>query len=327
MVLFCTSCAQVPAISTHPWEVIPLPTESDLADIAFTDNPNRGWLVGSNSTLLETQDGGQTWQSRTLDLGERNYRFNSVSFSGQEGWIAGQPLLLLHTEDGGDSWSRIPLNEKLPGDPNLVVALDLGSVEMATNVGAIYQSSNGGKTWKAMVQQAVGVVRNISRANDGQYVTVSANGSFYSTWKPGQDAWQPHNRNSSRRIQNMGFGTNHRLWMLARGGQLQFSTPDGLSSSEDSEQASWEKPTYPQPRAGWGLLDLAYRTSEELWITGGSGELLCSVDGGQTWQQDRDVEDVPANLYKVLFLDADRGFVLGQRGTLLKYSNSATESV
>ncbi len=316
--LLCVSCSTIPSLSNQPWNLVPLPTESDLADIAFTGNANHGWLVGSNSTLLETQDGGETWQSKTLDLGDRNYRFNAVSFSGQEGWIAGQPLLLLHTNDGGASWSRIPLSEKLPGDPNMVVALGPQSAEMATNIGAIYQTSDGGKTWQAMVQQAVGVVRNISRSASGQYVTVSSNGSFYSTWAPGLDAWQPHNRNSSRRVQNMGFSQDNRLWMLARGGQLQFSQVDDLES--------WEDATYPEPRANWGLLDLAYRTSEELWIVGGSGDLLCSLDGGETWQKDRDMEDVPANFYKVLFLDDGRGFVLGQRGTLLKYQDASRQA-
>ncbi len=44
-----------------------------------------------------------------------NYRFNSISFSGEEGWIVGKPAILLHTTDGGKNWERIPLSAKLPG--------------------------------------------------------------------------------------------------------------------------------------------------------------------------------------------------------------------
>jgi len=48
---------------------------------------------------LETTDGGQTWQPKSLEL-DQNYLFSSVSFVGQEGWIAGEPSILLHTDDG-----------------------------------------------------------------------------------------------------------------------------------------------------------------------------------------------------------------------------------
>lgn len=134
-------------------------------------------------------------------------------------------------------------------------------------------------------------------------------------WEPGQSAWSPHNRNSSRRIQNMGFTADGRLWMLARGGQLQFSTP------EDPE--NWDEAIYPEFSTSWGLLDLAYRTPDELWIGGGSGNLLRSIDGGVTWEKDRDVEDVPSNFYKVLFLNEETGFAIGQQGILLKYEGTS----
>ena len=316
--LFCVSCSKVPSLSYNPWQTVPLPTESTLQDIGFTNDPNHGWIVGSNSTILETKDGGKTWQKIELELGKLNYRLNSVSFAGDEGWIAGEPGLMLHTTDGGTSWSRIPLSEKLPGEPNTILALGPQSAEMSTTVGAIYQTKDAGQSWQAMVQEAVGVVRNISRSEDGKYVAVSARGNFYSTWEPGQTAWVQHNRNSSKRLQNMGFGKDGRLWLLARGGQLQFS------NAEDWE--AWEDTQYPELSSGWGLLDLAYRTTEEIWLVGGSGNVLCSFDGGQTWQKDQDLEDVPSNLYKVVFVTPEQGFIIGNNGSLLKYEEAPQEA-
>jgi len=313
--LFCVSCSRIPSLSNNPWKVINLPTQENILDLAFTGEPNHGWVVGSNSTLLETSDGGQTWQNRKLELGDQKYRFNSISFQDQEGWIAGEPSLLLHTTDGGKSWSRIPLSSKLPGNPNTVLALGPNSAEMTTNIGAIYQTQDSGQHWKAMVEQAVGVVRNIARSPDGKYIAVSAKGNFYSTWEPGLNAWVPHNRNSSRRVQNMGFTQDGGLWMLARGGQIQFTTAD---TPED-----WQEAEYPEPSASWGFLDLAYRTANEIWIAGGSGNLLRSVDGGKTWEKDREIEDIPSNLYKILFLNPEKGFIIGQQGILLKYEGAA----
>ncbi|MBF2047613.1 MAG: photosynthesis system II assembly factor Ycf48 [Leptolyngbya sp. IPPAS B-1204] len=316
-VLLCSSCARgfLPSTSYNPWQPVSLPTEETLSDVSFIDS-NHGWLVGKNATLLETKDAGKTWDLRALDLGdEQIYSFLSVSFSGPDGWIVGQPSILLHTTDGGKSWLRVPLSEKLPGAPYKITALGSQSAEMTTDVGAIYQTKDGGKTWKAMVQEAVGVLRNIARSDDGKYVAVSSRGSFYSTWAPGQPSWEPHNRNSSRRLQNMGFGKDGRMWLLARGGIVQFS--------EDDTAESWEDPLSPEYATSWGLLDLAYRTPEEIWVAGGSGNLLVSFDGGKTWQKDRDVENVPSNFYRIVFVSPEQGFILGQEGTLLRYQQAA----
>ncbi|MDY6785937.1 MAG: photosynthesis system II assembly factor Ycf48 [Cyanobacteriota bacterium] len=313
---FCASCSSLNDVSYNPWKPIDLPTEARLLDIAFTGNdPQHGWLVGSKTTLFETTDGGNTWNERQLDLEEENATFTSVSFSGGEGWIVGEPSILLHTTDGGQTWSRVTLSAKLPGSPYSIVALGSNSAEMTTDVGAIYKTEDGAKTWKALVQGAVGVVRNLARSPQGEYVAVSSRGNFYSTWEPGQDVWAPHQRNSSRRLQNMGFAPDGRLWLVARGGQLQFT------NSQDREE--WDEVNYPEPGTSWGLLDVAYRTPEEIWVSGGSGNLLVSFDGGSTWQKDRKVEEVPSNLYRILFTDADTGFILGDRGHLLEYQSEA----
>ncbi|MCX7596237.1 MAG: YCF48-related protein, partial [Fischerella sp.] len=99
VVIMCVGCSKVPSTSYNPWEIISIDTDAKLLDIAFTGNPQHGYLVGSNATLLETKDGGETWQPIKLQLDDNKYRFNSISFAGEEGWIVGEPSLLLHSTD------------------------------------------------------------------------------------------------------------------------------------------------------------------------------------------------------------------------------------
>ncbi len=301
------------SLKTGTWHRVELPTKATLLDIAFSSsNPDSGWLVGTDGVLLETKDGGKTWEPRNLELGDGIYRFVSVSFVGDEGWIAGKPSLLLHTDDAGKSWTRIGLSSKLPGDPTLIRAIDAQTAEMATDVGAIYRTSDRGQNWKALVTQAVGNIRNLYRADDGKYIAVSAKGNFYSTWSPGDIAWTQHNRNSSRRVQRMGYAPDGRIWMLNRGGQLQFTK----STTVDS----WEKPQYPKAAQGIGFLDLAYQDDQNVWVTGGNSILLHSQDNGKSWVRDESLAGSGANFYSILFVGSDRGYILGQDGSLLAYS-------
>nr|AIU44631.1 hypothetical protein [Cyanophora paradoxa] len=298
------------------WKQIPLNTDEILLDIGFVpDQPQRGWLLGTRTTLFETTDKGQTWELRSLNLEDDKYRLNSISFSGKEGWVTGKPAILLHTTDGGSSWSRIPLSNQLPGDPALITALGTGKAELATDIGAIYRTENSGQTWKAQIQEPLGVIRTVARSENGAYVAVSAKGNFYSTWKEGDEKWVSHPRQSSRRIQSMGFTNNNRLWMLTRGGQLWFSPSDSF------DEPNWEGPKTPEGKVGFGLglLNLAFRTPTEIWVSGGSGILLSSQDSGTTWKKETSTENIPSNFYKISFIDKQVGFVLGNQGTLLRY--------
>ena len=61
------------------------------------------------------------------------------------------------------------------------------------------------------------------RDKNGNYIAIGSRGNLFLTWSPGQDYWVPHNRGSSRRIQNMGFIGNdvkNGIWMTLNGGSL-----------------------------------------------------------------------------------------------------------
>ena len=301
----------LPAASASPWQPVDIHTKSNPLAVAFTDSQH-GFLVGSNRLILETDDAGASWEERALDLpAEENFRLISVDFSGDEGWIVGQPGLLLHSTDRGQSWSRLFLDTKLPGEPYLVTALGRSSAELATNVGAVYRTRDSGNSWQAEVEDAAGAVRDLRRSADGRYVSVSGLGNFFATWNPGEGVWTPHQRVSSQRLQAMGFQPDGGLWMLARGAQLRFSAD--ANSADD-----WSKPIIPITN-GYGYLDMAWDPSGTIWAGGGSGTLLSSADGGKTWKKDPVGAQQPTNFSRIDFLPDGKGFVLGERGSLLRW--------
>ena len=91
-----TGCVStgLPVAAASPWQAVPLETSSSPLDVAFSDS-SHGFLVGSNRLIMETNDGGASWQERALDLPvDENFRLISIDFRGKEGWIVGQPGLL-----------------------------------------------------------------------------------------------------------------------------------------------------------------------------------------------------------------------------------------
>ena len=304
----------VPMATSSPWQALDLDTQANPLDVAFTDS-SHGYLVGSNRMIRETNDGGAHWNERSLDLpDEENFRLISIDFNGDEGWIAGQPGLLMHSEDGGQNWTRLFLDTKLPGEPYLITALDRHSAELATNVGAVYETHNDGASWEAKVTDAAGAVRDLRRSNDGSYVSVSGLGNFYATWEPGDSVWQVHQRVSSQRLQSIGFQPDGNLWMVARGAQIRLN-------DEPGDFDSWSKAIIPITN-GYGYMDLAWDDDGNIWAGGGNGTLLVSQDGGDSWENDPVGDRQPSNFTRMVF-DGEHAFVLGERGNLLRWIGNA----
>ena len=305
---------RLPTATTSPWQALNLDTEANPLDVAFTD-PSHGYLVGSNRMIRETNDGGATWNERSLDLpDEENFRLISIDFNGDEGWIAGQPGLLMHTSDGGQNWTRLFLDTKLPGEPYLITALGRHSAEMATNVGAVYETHDDGGSWEALVTDAAGAVRDLRRGEDGSYVSVSSLGNFYATWQPGDAVWQVHQRVSRQRLQRIGFQPDGNLWMVARGAQIRLN-------DEAGNLESWSKAIIPITN-GYGYMDMAWDNDGAIWAGGGNGTLLVSRDGADSWEIDPVGDRQPSNFTRMVF-DGAHAFVLGERGNLLRWVGNA----
>merc|ERR1719454_1365360 len=334
------------ATAVKDWEVVNLPIISEtppiLFDIEFDNkDPKLGWIVGNRGTFLQTTDGGKSWAAKSfanLDPDEEiNYRFTKVSFKDGEGWIIGKPAILLHTRDGGASWERVPLSPKLPGDPYGIIALGPGKAEMSTSAGAIYVTENAGRNWTAQVRETIdatlnrvsssgvqgasyfsGSINSIQRDADGSYLAVSSRGNFYLTYKPGEEFWIPHNRETSRRITSMGFVKDRLtegLWMTTAGGEISKS-PSGIVDTQ-LINIPFEKV---QIRSGgYGLLDVAFLPDgTNAYAVGGGGTIFKSVDGGDSWKKDKSADDLPTNLYKMKFFPDGTGYILGSSGVLLR---------
>ena len=105
--------------------------------------------------------------------------------------------------------------------------------------------------------------------------------------------------------------------MLSRGAEIRFN--------EDSNNLeSWSKPIIPILN-GYNYLDMGWDPNGDIWAGGGNGTLIVSKDQGETWNSDPLASELPTNYIKIVFLDKEslddqKGFILGERGYILKWN-------
>ena len=141
---------------------------------------------------------------------------------------------------------------------------------------------------------------------------------FFSTLENDSDAWIAHQRASSKRVQSIGFNPEGSLWMLSRGAEIRFN-------EDTNDLENWSKPIIPILN-GYNYLDMGWDPNGDIWAGGGNGTLIVSKDQGKTWNKDPIASELPTNYIKIVFLDKEaldnqKGFVLGERGYILKWNS------
>ncbi|MEO0249440.1 MAG: YCF48-related protein, partial [candidate division WOR-3 bacterium] len=121
-------------VRTAEWKV-------DFKDVFFTDI-NNGWIIGDNGTIINTTNGGKTWENQNSGT---TANLNRIQFiNNKEGWIVGDKGTLLQTIDGRN-WRLQTLTQGNLVDLHFP---DKYNGWIVGEAGAIYYTSDAGKTWK-----------------------------------------------------------------------------------------------------------------------------------------------------------------------------------
>jgi photosystem II stability/assembly factor-like uncharacterized protein len=93
------------------WEIGPTGSKASFRGIS-TPSASTVWLCGSQSTVLRSIDGGESWFDCSPGLGELEIR-SIVAHSAIEACIAsaGTPAVILTTVDAGQSWKEVYRND------------------------------------------------------------------------------------------------------------------------------------------------------------------------------------------------------------------------
>jgi len=131
------------------WQQAEVPSRGALTGVYFHDR-DLGWVVGHDSVILRTSDGGKTWEIVHWAPEEESPLLDVWFSDADNGFAIGAYGSFYRTSDGGETWSLEPINEWDFHLNHIARAAD-GRLYMAAEAGVIYRSDDGGETWMELL--------------------------------------------------------------------------------------------------------------------------------------------------------------------------------
>lgn len=130
------------------WRQVTTPTRATLTAVAFAD-PQHGWAVGHDNTILHSRDGGDTW-AHQYPAGNQENSFLDVFFlDSRRGFAVGAYGLYYETRNGGATWSRRQIHDEELHYNRLSAGPD-GRLYLAVEGGLLLVSGDDGSTWEEL---------------------------------------------------------------------------------------------------------------------------------------------------------------------------------
>jgi photosystem II stability/assembly factor-like uncharacterized protein len=177
------------------WTQLIVPTRKTLNSIFFIDNSN-GWIVGHDSVILKTVDGGQQWQVMYEDTEAEQPLFDVLFISAKKGFAVGAYGAFLVSNDGGQSWQSSAIYGEDDFHLYSITRMPGGELIVSGEAGSVYLSINDGDSWEKIKTPYEGTYfGNIVLAND-RILLFGMRGHIYSSTDLGY-SWEKIESGSS----------------------------------------------------------------------------------------------------------------------------------
>jgi photosystem II stability/assembly factor-like uncharacterized protein len=192
----------------------------DLFSVHFVDN-NYGWAVGFFGTIINTNNGGLTWDRQKS--GTDNVLWKVFFVDQEHGWAVGSNGTILYTENGGKSRFGGILSGWKKQESNTDVHLfDVFFLNQYTGwvVGAdeILYTENGGRFWKKQQIGQAKHLRGVRFINKEDGWVVGTNKIFGT--KDGGRTWQVFDSGTQQWLHNIFFLDTNHGWISGGNGTM-----------------------------------------------------------------------------------------------------------
>lgn len=220
------------------WLQASSPVQSLLTAVFFI-NEQQGWAVGHDSTIINTQDGGLTWQIQQYLPELDKPLLDIIFFDTKHGLAIGAYGQSFRTTDGGVTWKKefydsllYPedkdyLDELKENDPEGYeietasilphfnrIHQDKDTLWLVGELGLMATSNDQGKTWQRLEEIYPGSFFSFAQLN-GVYIVAGLRGTTFVS--PDGESWQQLTTDTTASINDIRI-LNDRAILLANGG-------------------------------------------------------------------------------------------------------------
>jgi len=244
---------------------------ADVNDIFFIDG-STGWMLTNYSGIYKSTNRGLTWSEQEPRV---SYELNALYFTGEEnGIIVGNSGTLLRTTNGGNTWTYSKISSYNLND---ITFTDADTGWLCGDVGLIFKTVDGGGTWNQNYTGITDELHGISFCNSSSGTAVGENGTILYTADGGTN-WIPQYSGVFEKLNGVFSVSSDTIFTAGDNGTV-------LKISE----GNWEEINYSGKE---NLNDILFINDKQGIVTGDSGRILTTSDGGTTWKAEILTDDV-----------------------------------
>jgi photosystem II stability/assembly factor-like uncharacterized protein len=327
------------------------------------DNYSEGWCAGSSGFILNTTDGGNSWQHFDKRLDIYYGALEDVVFIDEnEGWVVGNQLLgfpldstlILHTTDGGETWIRNQTNID-EGLNRIIATSDQNLWAFSSTI--LLKSSDGGQNWEINnLQPPSDIFRDIFLHDEFNCFVIAGRKIFRT--QDGGDTWTTQGDFSVQFLRRIIFNDKLNGWLLGKsagGSYPNYRTTDGgatwlqiqrdftainfvdslvgyaiedgkVHKTTNGGHTWWQVSQNPSAFANW-TTNMSFVDEANGW-TWDWFNVYNTKDSGKTWINSNNINKI-SNIFAggLFMLSKDLGWAVGSNGYIFKFYTDSVSSV
>lgn len=289
-------------------------TLSWLRSVFFISS-DRGWAVGSNGTIIFTQDGGRHWKSSRKFI---NYDFIDVFFIDENrGWLLCEKVnpknffnretCFLESNDGGVSWVELDL-PKTPLRMSRIIPVGQNRLFLIGENGTVLELNTVNGKWE-MKQLPVSQRLVAGQLIDNLTLILLARNGIVTKTNDGGKSWSTaltYENNDASPL--TGLHMNKEIgFLIGRNGTFMH-----LNASDQK----WKRESL---GITIDLQDICFIDEQTGFIVGDRGLIMSTYDGGRTWVSSN---SPTTHRLERIVCKSDIAIAVGFGGVIVKYQRN-----